>query len=127
MTGPEHYREAERLIALAEEHWMEPEGGDYEPTDDLEELETRNEIRESARVDAMTWLAMAQVHATLAQAAATAIDPSSSANKMRKKGNAAEWGEWSNACAVPTPTPTQPEAGFVVVFDDTPPGGGSDA
>jgi hypothetical protein len=125
MTGPEHYREAERLIALAEEHWMEPEGGDYEPTDDIEELETRAEIRESARVDATTWLAMAQVHATLALTAATATDPSSSINKLRKKGNAAEWAEWSNACAVPTPT--QPEADFMVVFDETPAGGGSDA
>lgn len=43
MTGPEHYREAERLI------------GNYQSDGDT------------------VWLAQAQVHATLAQAAATAL------------------------------------------------------
>jgi hypothetical protein len=47
VTGPEHYREAERLIALAEENWTHDE----------------------AEHDAV--LRNAQVHATLALAAAT--------------------------------------------------------
>ena len=55
MTGPEHYREAERLIAMAREaHHADLYG---HSTDD-----------QSALV-----LADAQVHATLAHAAATAV------------------------------------------------------
>ena len=50
MTGPEHYAEAERLLALAERH---SSGATYGPEWTLP-------------------LAAAQVHATLALAAATA-------------------------------------------------------
>jgi hypothetical protein len=51
MTGPEHYREAERLLAA----------GEYDESGD-EALHARD-------------VAAAQVHATLALAAATALDP----------------------------------------------------
>lgn len=69
-TGPEHYREAERLAALAAEYWQQP--WDREPTTDPDELKILQHIREQARADAMAILALAQVHATLAAAAATA-------------------------------------------------------
>lgn len=52
MTGPEHYREAERLLAAA--------------TDDDGDIQTDDGM--TANI-----LAAAQVHATLAHAAATAI------------------------------------------------------
>ena len=56
MTGPEHYREAERLIELAESvDWQ-----DGDPA------------RPSRAEYAQTVLASAQAHATLALAAATA-------------------------------------------------------
>ena len=57
MTGPEHYREAEQLLASGLFHRDE---GRPEP--------------------AAAALAAAQVHATLALAAATALQPSSYAN-----------------------------------------------
>ena len=54
MTGPEHYKEAERLLSDAEENHAHQGSGDP-ATPDL--------------------LATAQVHATLALAAATALAP----------------------------------------------------
>ncbi|MFD4830195.1 hypothetical protein ACFWPV_10120 [Streptomyces uncialis] len=51
MTGPEHYREAERLLTMAH-HWTDGDGGDTELGAAL--------------------AAEAQAHATLALAAATA-------------------------------------------------------
>lgn len=48
MTGPDHYREAEELLAQASREFLAPDG------------------------DPTTALAAAQVHATLAQAAASA-------------------------------------------------------
>ncbi len=52
MTGPEHYRRAEQLAAKADEYPGQGEGQDT----------------------AGVWAAAAQVHATLALAAATAAD-----------------------------------------------------
>lgn len=57
MTGPEHYREAERLLDLAD-HGAESDDG----------------YRMTSEWDA-DMLAAAQVHATLATAAATANEP----------------------------------------------------
>lgn len=65
MTPEQHYAEAERLATLAEDLWQNPEGG-YEPTTDVDELVARKEIYDDARADAMAYLALAQVHATLA-------------------------------------------------------------
>ena len=57
MTGPEHYREAERLVARA---------------DDLLELAAQRHGEESAEAGFHMAMARAQVHATLALAAASA-------------------------------------------------------
>lgn len=54
MTGPEHYRRAEQLAAEAYRHLGQGEG----------------------QATAVAWAAVAQVHATLALAAATGIEPS---------------------------------------------------
>lgn len=51
MTGPEHYRRAEELAAKADEYLGQGEGQD----------------------SAAVWAAVAQIHATLAVAAATAL------------------------------------------------------
>jgi hypothetical protein len=53
MTGPEHFRRAEQLAAEAAKHLGQGEGQDT----------------------AAVWAAVAQVHATLALAAATALIP----------------------------------------------------
>lgn len=58
MTGPEHYAAAEALLADARHAHVED--------------------------DAKRWLARAQVHATLALAAATAIDLDRQRGKWRK-------------------------------------------
>lgn len=68
MTGPEHYRKAEELLAVAD---------DYE--DDGAHQTARNRREE------------AQVHATLALAAATAFAP------YRLGVNRAEWKAWASA------------------------------
>ena len=51
MTGPDHYRKAEELAAKAHEYLGQGEGQD----------------------SAAVWAAVAQIHATLALAAATAL------------------------------------------------------
>jgi hypothetical protein len=53
MTGPEHFRRAEQLAAEAEKHLGQGDG----------------------QATAAVWAAVAQVHATLALAAATSADP----------------------------------------------------
>jgi len=58
MTGPEHYRRAENLAAEAIE--LATEGDEGPPTP-------------GEQATAATWAALAQVHATLALAAATAL------------------------------------------------------
>ena len=74
MTGPEHYREAERLIKDAEriQHNHGPGCGSDEV------------------------IALAQVHATLALAAATAMQPSNYSTGRR------ELVEWQDACWPPS-------------------------
>jgi hypothetical protein len=74
MTGPEHYREAERLLAP---------GGRRNPWGDVEPVAPS----EAA-------VARAQVHATLALAAATAINPSDYG--MGRP----EWTEWTAVASV---------------------------
>lgn len=66
MNGPDHYREAENLIAEGEEV-VERIGNSVEATDE----ETRQR-RDDLGKKAMGIWAQAQVHATLALAAATA-------------------------------------------------------
>ncbi|MFJ9012283.1 hypothetical protein [Streptomyces canus] len=76
MTGPEHYREAERLLADA----------------GVEGAEGTYFVRPES-------LAAAQVHATLALAAATALsDPARSA----PRATVPEWDAWQKAAGVPT-------------------------
>lgn len=67
MTGPEHYRESERLLERADKRGL---GDDY----------------------ARDLVAMAQVHATLAQAAATALNPSGRSDVTLSSRDA--WVEW---------------------------------
>ncbi|MFB7711642.1 hypothetical protein [Streptomyces sp. NPDC056105] len=79
MTGPEHYREAEKLLGYAEARDAEQRG-------DAED---------------MSLLAEAQVHATLALAAGTALanaDRSASAEYVRYDG-----AEWRRAAGVAIP------------------------
>lgn len=68
MTGPEHYREAERRLLMA---WEE---------DSTQERSTQ-------------LVAEAQVHATLALAAATAVD--TGVNAFRDDINSADVEEWA--------------------------------
>jgi hypothetical protein len=59
MTGPDHYRKAEELAAKAHEYLGQGEGQD----------------------SAAVWAAVAQIHATLALAAATALGKSETDNR----------------------------------------------
>jgi hypothetical protein len=84
MTGPEHYREAESL--LAGRHFpADPDTGDsaytYPPT--AEDI------------------AAAQVHATLALAAATAL---SEPTRSAPRATIPEWDAWHAAAGVKPPT-----------------------
>ena len=73
MTGPEHYSEAERLLAVA---------NDYE--------------EDNAPKTAATRRAAAQVHATLALAAATAL----AGNPSREGLPSDDWKAWYAAVSV---------------------------
>lgn len=64
MTGPQHYTEAERLLALVAD-WSRQSFTDQKRHDGHAPL--------IAPADIVANLAAAQVHATLAQAAATAL------------------------------------------------------
>jgi hypothetical protein len=76
MTGPEHYTRAELLLR-----------------------EVRDGHQEGTDVAAI--LAAAQVHATLASAAATALsEPSRSASRA----TIPEWDAWQQAAGVPAPS-----------------------
>ncbi|MFE3488334.1 hypothetical protein [Streptomyces griseus] len=77
MTGPEHYREAERLIAHAESIYLDtsddpaPRGEYATEAAYFEAVQISNDLhREAMRTVAWT-TAQAQVHATLALTAAT--------------------------------------------------------
>jgi hypothetical protein len=76
VTGPEHYREAERLAKRAD-HFTYGDGADP--------------------VTGAATAAQAQVHATLALAAATAL----AASDMATDGNTA--GDWRRMLAADTP------------------------
>jgi hypothetical protein len=71
MSGPEHYREAERLVNLAQDSEV---------------------FQQSAT-------AMAQVHATLSLAAATALGREGADGTMPGRDRA----QWFDAAAVPSP------------------------
>ncbi|HET6356052.1 hypothetical protein [Streptomyces sp.] len=82
-TGPEHYRAAERLLA-----------------------ESRTELRpnDEGPCEADRTIAEAQVHATLALAAATALsEPSRSA----PRATVPEWNAWHSAAGVRPPQCTE--------------------
>lgn len=78
MTGPEHYREAERLLEVAAYHTAEAA------------LTSRGSDRDA------DFLRAAQVHATLALVAATVIQPSSYGCDRP------EWTEWAAVASVET-------------------------
>jgi hypothetical protein len=82
MTGPEHYREAERLTSVADD-WL---NADYGWKAHLS-TEERSAFR---AVD----LAAAQVHATLAVAAATALNDADGTGLT-----ATEYGAWDDVAA----------------------------
>jgi len=76
-TGPEHYAEAEQSIAMATEQMAAIAAND--PTAGL-------------RSEAIFWLQTAQVHATLALAAATAlVTPEPSDERIAVDPIVAEW------------------------------------
>lgn len=79
-TGPEHYREAERLREQAEG------------------LNIRNA---DARAERAVLAAEAQVHATLALAAATALNRP---DRSAPRATIYEWAAWQQAAGVPTLT-----------------------
>ena len=86
MTGPEHYREAEQLLAGVTLDATHPDGSPV------------------IRSDEPQTLAAAQVHATLALAAATAMGCPSPDGPP-----AADWDAWSAAAKTPAPiAKTQP-------------------
>lgn len=85
MTGPEHYREAERLLATAYEGNLTTYEG---------------ENPEAARQ-----IAEAQVHATLALAAATAL---SEPTRAAPRATVPEWDAWQDAAGV---TPNDKKGG----------------
>ncbi|MGY1500843.1 hypothetical protein ACW4TU_30400 [Streptomyces sp. QTS52] len=78
MTGPEHYREAERL---------------------LKESHTILRPHEEGPCEADRTIAEAQVHATLALAAATALTTPVRSSPPRNATN--EWSAWQRAAGVP--------------------------
>jgi hypothetical protein len=83
MTGPEHYREAERHLSAAS-YTHGPGGDPVHP------------------VAAAHYLAMAQVHATLALAAATALnDNAADAGGLPLE----DFNEWAEAAGVWKPKP----------------------
>jgi hypothetical protein len=73
MTGPDHYRKAEELAAKADEYLMQ----------------------EADRTIVVRWAAAAQVHATLALAAATALGKRDLDNRA-----------WADAAGLSTEYPT---------------------
>ncbi|WP_228181308.1 hypothetical protein [Streptomyces anulatus] len=80
MNGPEHYREAERLLAHANATFLDT-SDDPAPRAEyaseaayVEALEISNDLHREAMRTAAWTTAQAQVHATLALAAATALN-----------------------------------------------------
>ncbi|WP_330349237.1 hypothetical protein [Streptomyces sp. NBC_00582] len=84
MTGPEHYREAERLTEQSKT-WANADMGRKAHLSSEERIAYR-----------MADLAEAQVHATLAQAAATAMSGTESGGMARVDFNA-----WDGVAGVP--------------------------
>lgn len=86
-TGPEHYREAERLTQQAGE-WMDADTGWKAHMSGEERIARR-----------AADLAEAQVHATLALAAATALNRPDGEGMVRD-----DYREWMRAASVQPPT-----------------------
>ncbi len=86
MTGPEHYREAERLIAQAES-WANADTGWKAHLSTEERIAHR-----------MADLTEAQVHASLAGAAATAMQAAVDGSEPGR--GSAEFHEWYQAAGV---------------------------
>jgi hypothetical protein len=86
MTGPEHYKEAEYLLASSIHLRAELLSGERE-----------NEPADYDEPDRV--VALAQVHATLALAAATALEPHD------WSAHAPEWRAWVSAAGTPEVTP----------------------
>lgn len=80
MTGPEHYREAERLLAHATDIFLDtsddpaPRAEYATEAEYIEAVQISNDLHREALRTASWTTAQAQVHATLAQAAATALN-----------------------------------------------------
>jgi hypothetical protein len=87
MTGPEHYREAERLI------------GNVKREVERATADTINDVIETACVT----IAASQVHATLALAAATALTEESRLGSaaMVTRGDIEQWREVTQAAVAP--------------------------
>lgn len=107
MTGPEHYRAAETLLKNAKYTAYEDESNDVRPQDEYDfeadyyaAVEVSNEAHEKAVVEATMLATMAQAHATLALAAATALQV-----RDMQDANAAEclpraeYEAWTNVAA----------------------------
>ena len=78
-TGPEHYREAEMLIEGAKKHRFDHEG------------DWQKDTERHAIADAL--IAEAQIHATLALAAATALTGAVAAGLYDEQPDLVEWTE----------------------------------
>jgi len=86
MTGPEHYREAEE--ALRASTWQRQRWGELADGSD----------ESAAALDAAAWeMRRAQVHATLALAAATAMNDSSGGMSVP------DWDAWRSAASLSKP------------------------
>ncbi|MFD8407210.1 hypothetical protein ACFV1G_21295 [Streptomyces anulatus] len=101
MNGPEHYREAERLIAHANATFLDT-SDDPAPREEyaseaayVEALQISNDLHREAMRTAAWTTAQAQVHATLALAAATAVN--TAVNAFRDDINSNDVEEWAAA------------------------------
>ena len=89
MTGPEHFRRAEQLAVKASEYLGQGDGQD----------------------SAAIWAAVAQVHATLALAAASALAPSRADDRAWIKAAGPEPSPFPRAARAPKDSPSRSRGG----------------
>lgn len=90
MTGPEHYRAAERLLSDASFTTGEHDDSPLTRQGDLMSPQLHAAL-----------LGRAQAHATLALAAATAL---SNTDRAPTRATIPEWNAWQSAAGVPDPS-----------------------
>lgn len=106
MTGPEHYREAERLLAHATDTFLDssddpaPRAEYATEAEYVEALQISHDLHAEAMRTAAWTTAQAQVHATLALAAATAL-----VDETPRSDSHSEYRAWSNVAGNPYQIP----------------------